>query len=150
MAEESYSGPIQKYNMLLGILLCTLITGVFYMFSISFFIGIIFRGDLFYIIGSIAGLYVTFKYRKESQTHLKTGIIVALAGAVFSILFIIIVDWVLLTLLFGSSFSYLISWAIYILGANGIFYILVGLILGYFYGSYFMKKEVIREESPLI
>ena len=41
MAEESDSGPIQKYNMLIGILLCTLIFGVLYMFSITIFIGII-------------------------------------------------------------------------------------------------------------
>jgi len=62
----------------------------------------------------------------------------------------ILVDWMLLSLLFGYPLSYLFSYALYILGANGIFYILVGLILGYFYGSCFMKKEVIREDSPLL
>jgi len=95
MVDESYSGFVQRYNMMIGILFCALLTSiVFLIFPMGFF----FMADIYLVIGGGIGLYFTLKNRKESQSHIKTGIIVGLIGSVLSLFLIVFFDWILYSL----------------------------------------------------
>jgi len=137
MTVETYSGFFQKYNVFIGIIVCVLLA------SISLTIlpfGFLFLGDIYIGLGCFFGLYITFKYKKESQSHIKTGLIVGLTGSVLSLVF----SSILLTLVYGADI--VLSFA-FIFVNSGIIYISIGLILGYAFGYYNKKKE--QTESPL-
>jgi len=137
MTVETYSGFFQKYNVFIGIIVCVLLA------SISLTIlpfGFLFLGDIYIGLGCFFGLYITFKYKKESQSHIKTGLIVGLTGSVLSLVF----SSILLTLVYGADI--VLSFT-FIFVNSGIIYISIGLILGYAFGYYNKKKE--QTESPL-
>ena len=134
---KSESGFLQRFNMLIGIINCTIITSI--LFMIWPFFGFISYGDIFLVIGCFFGLYITFKYKKESQSHIKTGLIVGLIGSVSSLILISI----LLALLYGVDI--VISFVFMFVNA-GIGFILIGIILGYLFGYYFRNKEDPKRE----
>ncbi len=101
MTVESYSGFAQRHNMMIGVLICAFTTSVLFFFMPS---GIFFEGDMFLVLGCGIGLYLTFKNLKESQSHIKTGIIVGLIGSVLSLLLISLFYWIL-DLIFYSFLS---------------------------------------------
>lgn len=137
MTVETYSGFFQKYNVFIGIIVCVLLA------SISLTIlpfGFLFLGDIYIGLGCFFGLYITFKYKKESQSHIKTGLIVGLIGSVLSL----ILSSMLLALVYEAD---IVLSFLFIFVNSGIIYISIGLILGYAFGYYNKKKE--QTESPL-
>jgi len=146
MVAETYSGFIQKYNVMIGVLLCALSTSIL---ILIFPMGLFFLGDIYLVVGGGIGLYFTFKNRKESQSHIKTGIIVGLTGPVLSLILISFFMWIWYSLTWGFDFiiflQYIFSFFVY----YGIFYVLVGVILGYLFGNYYRKREAVKTESPL-
>ena len=139
MTVETYTGFFQKYNVLIGIIVCVLIASV----SLTIMpFGFLFLGDIYIALGCIFGLFITFKYKKESQPHIKTGLIVGLIGSVSSL----VLSSILLSLAYG--FDIVLSfWFIF---ANaGIIYVIIGLIVGYLFGYYNRKKEQEQKLAPL-
>ena len=134
---KSESGFIQRYNMLIGIIIIALFTSI--LLTILPY-GIIFFGDIYLVIGCCFGLYFTFKYKKESQSHIKTGIIVGLTGSVLSIILASIFIALVYTIDF---FLFLLA----LLVNFGIMTVFVGLIIGYLFGYYFRNKEGAPRES---
>lgn len=100
-----------------------------------------FIADILLIIGNCIGLYFTFKNRKESQPHIKTGIIVGLSGSVLSLLLISISQWILYSVDYGFDFILFLDFTLYLLVNFAIMYILVGIILGYLFGSIYRNRE---------
>ena len=146
MVAKNYSGNVQKYNILLGILLCGFITS-FLFFIMPF--GIIFPSDVYLVVGGGIGLYFTFKNRKESQSHMETGIVVGFVGSVLSLLLIVLFEWILYSLSAnGLDFILLIEIILSSFAYYGIQFILLGIILGYLIGRYYRKKEYLNKESP--
>ena len=147
MAAESYSGFAQRYNMMIGVLLCAFSTSILFLILP---IGIFFIADIFLVVGSFIGLYFTFRYKKESQSHIKIGIIVGLAGSVLSLLLISCFDWIFYFIpTHGFDFILLLQYTLFLFWYYGIMYVLVGIILGYIFGSYYRNREVVKTESPL-
>ena len=138
MAFESYSGFAQRYNMMIGILLCAFLTTILFLILPS---GLFFMADMFLVVGNCIGLYITFKNRKESQSHIKTGIIVGLTGSVLSLLLIGFSQWVFHSLTYGFDFILFLDYILYLLIFTGIMYVLVGIILGYIFGNLYRNKE---------
>jgi len=147
MAFESYSGLAQRYNMILGVLICAFSTSILFLI---FPIGIFFMADILLVVGTCIGLYFTFRYRKESQSHIKTGILVGLAGSVLSLLLISCFDWIFYFIpTQGFDFILLLQYILFLFAYCGIMYVLVGIILGYIFGIYYRNREVVKTESPL-
>ena len=143
MADESYSEFAQRYNVVLGILLFAFSTSVLLSF-IPF--GIFFTGDLFLVIGGSIGLYFTFKYRKESQSHVKTGIIVGLIGSVLSLILIGLFDWIIYFIpLYGLGLIPLLNYLLYLFIYYGIIYAIVGLLIGYLFGNSNRKRDTLKQ-----
>ena len=147
MVAQTYSGFAQRYNMLIGILICALFTSIL---TLILLIGFFFLGDVFLVVGGGIGLYFTFKNRIESQSHIKTGIIVGLIGPVLSLILISFFFWIWSSLEFGFDFFIFLQWILSFFAYYGIFYLLVGIITGYLFGYYYRKKEVEMTKSPLI
>ena len=127
MVAQTYSGFVQKYNMLIGIIICVLFTSI----SLTIFpYGLLFLGDIFIGLGCFFGLYITFKYKKESQSHIKTGLIVGLVGSVLSL----ILSSILFTLVYGVD---IVLSFLFIFLTYGILFVFVGLIFGYVFGYYY-------------
>ena len=148
MVAKTYSEFAQRYNMMIGVLLCALSTSILFLI-LPFFDGLIFLADIYLIVGCGIGLIFTFKYRKKSQAHVKTGIIVGFTGSVLALLFIGIFDWIVYSLYFGFDFILLLQYLLLLFAYYGIMYVLVGIILGYVSGNYYKKKENIDKKSPL-
>ena len=147
MVNESYSGFAQRYNMMIGVLICALLTNILFLILP---IGIFFIADIFLVLGNCIGLYFTFRYRKESQSHIKTGIIVGLVGSVLSLLLISCFDWIFYFIpTHGLDFILLLQYILFLFVYYGIMYVLVGIILGYIFGSYYRNREMVKTESPL-
>ena len=139
MVAETYSGFAQRYNMVIGVLLSVLITNIMFLILPT---GIFFMGDTLLVIGDCIGLYFTFRYRKESESHIKTGIIVGLAGSVLSLLLISCFDWIFYIIpLIGFDFILFLQYTLMLFVYFGIFYVLVGITLGYLFGNYYKKRE---------
>jgi len=138
MAVESYSGFAQRYNMMIGVLLCAFLTTILFIILPS---GLFFMADMFLVLGNCIGLYITFKNRKESQLHIKTGLIVGLIGSVLSLILIGFFEWIFYSVDYGFDLIIFLSHILYLFGANGIMYVVVGLILGYIFGSSYRNKE---------
>lgn len=139
MTVESYSGFAQRNNMMIGVIICAFTTSVLFFFMPA---GIFFMADIFLVVGCGIGLYLTFKNLKESQSHIKTGIIVGLIGSVLSLLLISLFDWILYSLEFGIDFLLFFEYALFLLLYYGIFYVAVGAIMGYLFGSYYKRREI--------
>ena len=139
MTVESYSGFAQRHNMMIGVLICAFTTSVLFFFMPA---GIFFMADIFLVVGCGIGLYLTFKNIKESQSHIKTGIIVGLTGSVLSLLLISLFYWILDSLEFGFNFLILLDLTLVLLLYFGIFYVAVGVMVGYLFGSYYKKREI--------
>ena len=146
MTVEDYSGFLQKYNMLIGVLLSGLITSIFFMILPA---GFFFLGDILLVIGSCIGLYFTFKKRKESQLHIKTGVIVGLVGSVLSLFLIGLFNWIWYSIGYGFEFIYLLDLLLYLFVSNGIIYVIVGVILGYLFGHTFRNKDTPETKYPI-
>ncbi|NVM19662.1 MAG: hypothetical protein HWN80_18315 [Candidatus Lokiarchaeota archaeon] len=140
MVAEPYSGFAQRYNMILGILISAFSTNILFLIIP---IGLFFMADIFLIVGSCFGLYFTFRYRKESQSHIKTGMIVGLVSSILSLFLISCFDWIFYFIPGGYGFDFLLflEYTLYLFMYFGIFYVTVGLILGYFFGYIYRKKE---------
>jgi len=147
MVAQTYSGFAQRYNMLIGVLICTLITSIlFIIYPLEFF----FIADIYLVVGVCIGLYFTFRYRKESQSHIKTGIIVGITGSVLSLLLICFYLWIWYSLTWGFDFFLFLQYIFFFFAFYGIFYLLVGIIIGYLFGYYYRNKEAEMTKSPLI
>ncbi|MBY8979383.1 MAG: hypothetical protein KGD72_03235 [Candidatus Lokiarchaeota archaeon] len=139
MTVESYSGFAQRHNMMIGVLICGFTT------SILFFImpfGIFFMADIFLVLGCGIGLYFTFKNIKESQSHIKTGIIVGLTGSVLALFLISLFAWILYSLDFGFDFLLFFEYTLSLFLYYGIFYVAVGVMLGYLFGNYYKRRVI--------
>ncbi len=139
MTVESYSGFAQRNNMMIGVIICAFTTSVLFFFMPS---GIFFMADIFLVLGCGIGLYFTFKNIKESQSHIKTGIIVGLTGSVLSLLLIGLFDWIFYSFDFGFDFLLFLEYTLILILYFGIFYVAVGAILGYLFWSYYKKREI--------
>lgn len=146
MAIETYSGFAQRYNMIIGVLLSGLITSIFFMVLPT---GFFFLGDILLVIGSCIGLYFTFKKRKDTQLHIKTGVTVGLVGSVLSLILIGLFNWILYSIDYGFDFIFLLDLLVYLFVSNGIMYVIVGIILGYIFGNSFRKKDTPETKYPL-
>ncbi|MHA1472794.1 MAG: hypothetical protein ACTSQW_06840 [Promethearchaeota archaeon] len=138
MTSEPYIGFFQKYNMIIGVLLSGLITSIFFMVYPT---GFFFLGDILLVIGSCIGLYFTFKKRKDTQLHIKTGVIVGLVGSVLSLVLIGLFNWIWYSIDYGFDFIVLLDILIFLIVSNAIFYVIVGIILGYLFGYSFRNKD---------
>ena len=139
MTVEPYSGFAQRNNMMIGILICAFTTSVLFFF-IPF--GFFFDGDIFLVLGCGIGLYLTFKNIKESQSHIKTGIIVGIIGSVLALILISLFDWIIYSVRYGFDFLLFLEYTLILILYFGIFYVAVGAILGYLFGSYYKKREI--------
>jgi len=111
--------------------------------------GFFFLGDILLVIGSCVGLYFTFKKIKDTQLHIKTGVIVGLVGSVLSLLLIGLFNWIWYSVDSGFDFIFLLDLFVYLLVSNGIMYVIVGIILGYLFGYYFRNKDTPETKYPL-
>ena len=148
MVAETYSGFTQRYNMLIGVLLWAFSTSILFLIM-PFYYGFIFLADIFLVVGGVIGLYFTFRYRKESQSHIKTGIIVGLTGSVLSLILISFFVWIMVSLELGFDFILLLLYILSFFWFYGILYVLAGIIIGYLFGNYYKKRENVGKESPL-
>jgi len=147
LVAETYSGFVQRYNMIIGVLICALLTNVLFLILP---IGFLVIADIFLVIGSCTGLYFTFKYRKESQSYIKTGIIVGLTGSVLSLLLIGCFDWIFYLIpAYGIDFIFFLQYTLILFVYYGIIFAIVGIILGYIFGSVYRKRESVDKETPL-
>ena len=146
MVAESYSGFFQRYNMLIGVLICALFTSILYfILPLSFF----FMSDIYLVVGNCFGLYFTFNNRKESQSHIKTGVIVGLVGSILSLILYGFYEWIFYSLEVGIDFILFLDIILFLFIYTGIIYVLVGVILGYIFGNYYKKREYVDKGSPL-
>ncbi len=134
-----------KYNIVAGILLFTIIAFGGFMIYPELFI--IWFGDIYYTIGGISGLVLTFKNRKPNQLPIKTGIIIGIIGAGISSFLISIYEWFIYTILYGFDIVVLGFYLWYFTP----FALILGTIIGFIYG-YFKKnqKEDGEQELSLI
>ena len=146
MAAETYSGFAQRYSMVIGVLLSVLITNVLFLILPT---GFFFDGDIILIIGGSIGLFFTFKYRKEYQSHIKTGVIVGLTSSILSLLLIGFLDWIFyLISVYGFDVLLLLQYLLFLLMNYSILYVLVGVIMGYLFGNHYKKKEDPAQKTP--
>ena len=146
MAIENYSGFAQRYNMIIGVLLSGLITSIFFLVLPT---GFFFLGDILLVIGSCVGLYFTFKKKKETQLHIKTGVIVGVVGSVLSLTLIGLFYWIWYSIDYGFDFIILLGLLVDLFLFNGIMYVIVGIILGYLFGYFFRNKDTPETKYPL-
>jgi len=146
MVAETYSGFAQRYSMVIGVLLSVLITNTLFLIRPTEFF---FLGDIMLVIGDCIGLFFTFKYRKEYQTHIKTGVIVGLTSSILSLLLISFFYWIFYSIpVDGLDFIILLQFLLFFLMNLGIMYVIVGVILGYLFGNLYRKKEDVAKKSP--
>jgi len=134
MVAETYSGFAQRYNMLIGVLICALFPSIMYLI-LPF--EIIFLADIYLVVGCCIGLYFTFKNLNESQSHIKTGIIVGFIGSVLSLVLI----GIFYSLVYSFDFILFLNLILYLFIYNGIMYVLVGIIIGYIFGNLYKMRE---------
>lgn len=147
MVTEFFSEFVQKNNMLVGILICALITSILW---IIFPIGAFFVADIYLVIGNCLGLYLTFKNRKETQSHIKTGIIVGLTGSILGLILIGILDWIVYSFWTRFDFFLLMEYLVFLFYYYGIVFALVGLIAGYLFGNRYKKRDNIGKTTSLL
>jgi len=146
MVAETDSGFAQRYNMAIGVLLSVLITNILFLILPT---GFFFIGDIILVIGSCIGLFFTFKYRKEYQSHIKTGVIVGITSSILSLLLMGFVDWIFFFIpLYGVDDLPLLLYLLLFLLNFGIMYVIVGAILGYLFGNHFKRKEGVGKKIP--
>ncbi|TET03736.1 MAG: hypothetical protein E3J90_01690 [Promethearchaeota archaeon] len=146
MAAETYSGFAQRYSMVIGVLLSVLITNILFLILPT---GFFFMGDIILIIGGSIGLFFTFKYRKEYQSHIKTGVIVGLTSSILSLLLIGFIDGIFyFILVYGFDVLLLLQYLLFLLMNYSILYVLVGVIMGYLFGNHYKKKEDPAQKTP--
>ena len=147
MVTEFFSEFVQKNNMLVGILICALITSILW---IIFPIGAFFVADIYLVIGNCLGLYLTFKNRKETQSHIKTGIIVGLTGSILGLILIGILDWIVYSFWTRFDFFLLMEYLVFLFYYYGIVFALGGLIAGYLFGNRYKKRDNIGKTTSLL
>jgi len=146
MAVETYSGFAQRYSMVIGVLLSVLITNVLFLILPT---GFFFDGDIILVIGGSIGLFFTFKYRKEYQSHIKTGVIVGLTSSILSLLLIGFFDYIFYWIpVYGFDVLLLLQYLLFLLMNYSILYVLVGVIMGYLFGNHYKKKEDPAQKTP--
>jgi len=137
----------KKYNIVSGILLFTIIAFAgFIIFPGLFFI---WYGDIYYTIGGISALVLTFKNRKSDQLPIKTAMIVCIIGASISSFLVSIFQWFIFTILFGFDIVVLGVYVVYFIP----FALILGGIIGFVYGYFKKKQEVdldIEQDHSLI
>ena len=147
MVVESYSGFAQRYNMIIGVLICALLTSI--LFLIMPFFGLFIVADVFLVVGCCIGLYFTFKNRKELQSHIEMGIVVGFVGSFFSLLLITFFNWIFYSTVLGFNIISLFIDILIVFANYGIIYIIVGIILGYLFGNRYRKREAVKTDYPL-
>lgn len=130
----------EKYNIVSGILIFTLIAFTGFIIFPEFFI--FWYGDIYYTIGGLIGLTITFKNRKPDQLFIKTGIIVGISGASLSSFLISIFQWLIYTII--RSFDILVLGTYLLLFTP--FALILGIIIGYIYGYYKRRQEENEED----
>jgi len=146
MVVKTYSGNVQKYNILIGVLLCAFLTSFLFLIMP---LGFVFPADIYLIVGCGIGLYITIKNRKESQSHIETGIVVGFVGSVLSLFLIGFFEWIVYYIpAYGLDFILLLQLILILYAYYGMFYIPVGILLGYLFGRYYRKKENVGKKSP--
>ena len=146
MVAETDSGFAQRYNMAIGVLLSVLITNVLFLILPT---GFFFMGDIILIIGGCIGLFFTFKYRNEYQSHIKTGVIVGLTSSILSLLVIGFFDWIFFFIpVYGADVLHLLQNLLFLLVNYAIMYVIVGVIIGYLFGNHYKKKEDPIKKTP--
>ena len=147
MVVKTYFGNVQKYNILLGVFLCAFLTSFLFLIMP---LGIIFPADIYLVVGGGIGLYITFKNRKESQSHIETGIVVGFVGSFLSLLLIVFFDWILYYIpAYGLDFILFLQIILIYSAYYGILYILLGILIGYLFGRHYRKKENVGKKAPL-
>jgi len=146
MVAETNYGFAQRYSMVIGVLLGVLITNIMFLILPT---GFFFPGDIILVIGGCIGLFFTFKYRKEYQSHIKTGVIVGLASSILSLLLIGFVEWIFYSIyIYRFDILFLLNHLLFLLMNYGIMYAIVGVILGYLFGNHYKKKEDPTKKTP--
>ena len=146
MVAETDSGFAQRYNMAIGVLLSVLITNILFLILPT---GFFFMGDIILVIGGCIGLFFTFKYRNEYQSHIKTGVIVGLTSSILSLLVIGFFDWIFFLIpVYGADVLLLLQYLLFLLVNYTIMYVIVGVIIGYLFGNHYKKKEYPAKKTP--
>jgi len=122
-------------NLVFGVIITCAIT--FLGFIIYPYLGIFAYGDIYLIIGLIVGEVFIFKFRKEDQPFIKMGVLTGIGGGVFSSLIITIYVWILYSNIYGYN---IVDFSIFLLNYI-IFYVLYGIIIGYLFGTIYIRKE---------
>ncbi len=128
----------KQNNQTTGIIICTVITFVFYAVNPTWYGFILFR-DFDFAVGLFVGLLFTFRFRTEDQSPIKFGITTGLiAGSVSSI-----APGILIWILFGGHLIFLFI--------NIAFLLVTGLILGFIIGGllgwYDMSKAIKEKDT---
>lgn len=131
----------KQKNQTTGIIICVVITFVFYAANPLWYGFILFR-DLDFSIGLIAGLLFTFRFRTEDQSSLKFGITTGLiAGGVSSL-----APGFLIWILFGGHIIFLFINIAFLLVTGLVLGFIIGGLLGYYYTGKDIKEEDTNDE----
>jgi len=123
---------IKKYNVSFGVIISTIIIFLLYI-TIPISFGLFQYGDIYVILGTFIGCYISFKYRTEQQTFIKIGVIIGVGSACLSSIFI--------SLYISIYYSYNIISFLLIFLLFFLFYLVFGIITGYFVGLLYLRKE---------
>jgi hypothetical protein len=133
----------ENHNIATGIIISALIPSIGLLIYPGMFV--VWYGDIYYTIGILIGLVLTFKKLKPDQLFIKTGIIIGISGGFISSFSISTFFWVI--------YIYDFNLDIITLGFNLLnfipFAVIYGIIIGYLFGSYKRRQVESERESNL-
>lgn len=127
----------KENNQTTGIIICVVITFVFYVAN-PWWYGFILSRDLDFSVGLIAGLIFTLRFRTEDQTPLKLGITAGLIAGGVSCIAPSFLMWIV----FGDILVFFLY-----LGNLLITGLILGFIIGGLLGYYYMGKDLKEEDT---
>lgn len=126
-----------------GILFSTVATVLSFLCFFLFIQGFFALFDIYFLFGSILGIYYALKTREKGQSILKTGVVTGVIGGFISSFFISIFYSILFIKIydFASLFFYFFGYVL----ISGL---VIGLLAGALISAYFMYKDA-REEGKI-
>jgi hypothetical protein len=119
---------IKKYNVIFGVIISSIIIFLLYI-TIPILVGLFQYGDIYVILGTFIGCYISFKYRTEQQSFIKIGVIIGVGSACLST--------ILISIFYSNDIiSFFLIFLLLFL-----FYVVFGAITGYFVGFLYKRKE---------
>jgi hypothetical protein len=128
---------IKKYNVSFGVILSSFIIFLLYL-AIPIGFGLFQVGDIYVILGTFIGCYVSFKFRTEQQSFTKIGVLIGVGSACLSS--------ILISLYICIMYGYNIISFFLVFLLLFLFYVVFGLITGYFVAILYLRKEEKKEQ----